>query len=129
MREFNMDATTTRQHWSLELNEMDEFHNEAYENAKIYKECTKAWHDKKFIRKEFQPRKQVLLFNSWLKLFSRKLKSRWSGPYTIVRVFSYGSVELQSKYNETFKVNNQRVMPYLGGLIDQAKSIIMLKSV
>ena len=35
----------------LQLSELEEFHNEAYENAKIYKEKTKAWHDKHIVRK------------------------------------------------------------------------------
>ncbi|XP_062100262.1 uncharacterized protein LOC133806153 [Humulus lupulus] len=111
----------------MQLNELDEFRNEAYENAKIYKECTKRWHDKNLSRKEFQPGQQVLLFNSRLKLFLGKLKSRWSGPYTVVTVFPYGSLELKNRNNETFKVNGQRVKPYFGGPIDQAKSIILLK--
>lgn len=60
----------------LQLNEQEEFRREAYENTKIYKERTKAWHDKMLIRKEFQPGQQVLLFNSRLRLFSGKLKPR-----------------------------------------------------
>lgn len=52
----------------LQLNEMDEFRNEAYENAKIYKERTKAWHDKHIVLKEFHAGQKVLLFNSHLKL-------------------------------------------------------------
>ena len=35
----------------LQLSELEEFRNEAYENAKIYKEKTKAWHDKHIVRK------------------------------------------------------------------------------
>ncbi|XP_062114777.1 uncharacterized protein LOC133826247 [Humulus lupulus] len=59
----------------LELNELDEFRNEAYENAMIYKEKSKAFHDKRIIRKDFQSGDKVLLFNSRLKLFPGKLKS------------------------------------------------------
>ncbi|XP_062103918.1 uncharacterized protein LOC133815047 [Humulus lupulus] len=126
MRELNMDAKAARYHRSLELNEMEEFHNEPYENAKIYKERTKAWHDKNPIRKEFQPGQQVL-FNSRLKLFLGKLKSRWSGPFTVVKVFPYGVVELKGKDREMFKVNEQRLKPYLGGLINTVKTIIQLQ--
>ena len=67
----------------LQLNELDQFHNEAYENARIYKEKTKAWHDKHIDRKEFEAGQQVLLFNSRLKLFPGKLKSRWLRPFTV----------------------------------------------
>ena len=48
----------------LQLNELDEFHNEAYENAWIYKEKTKAWHDKNIMRREFAQGQQVLLHSS-----------------------------------------------------------------
>ncbi|XP_062075941.1 uncharacterized protein LOC133780078 [Humulus lupulus] len=127
MRRLNMDWNAAGKNRLMQLNELEEFRNEAYENAKIYKERTKRWHDKNLSRKEFQPGQQVLLFNSRLKLFPGKLKSRWSGPYTVVTVFLYGSLELKNRNNETFKVNGQRVKPYLGGPIDQAKSIILLK--
>ena len=48
----------------LQLSELDEFRNEAYENARIYKEMTKAWNDKHIARKEFEAGQRVLLFNS-----------------------------------------------------------------
>ena len=63
-----------RETWLLQLNELDEFRHEAHENAKIYKERTKAWHDKHIMRKEFEPSQQVILFNSRFKLFLGKLK-------------------------------------------------------
>lgn len=37
----------------LQLRELEEFRNQAYENAKVYKEQTKKWHDRKIQRKEF----------------------------------------------------------------------------
>ena len=37
----------------LQLNEMDEFRLQSYENAKLYKEQTKRWHDKKIVKREF----------------------------------------------------------------------------
>ena len=48
-----MDSTVAGEKQMLQLNELDEFRNEAYENARIYKENTKAWHDKHIMRKEF----------------------------------------------------------------------------
>ena len=89
----------------LQLSELDEFYNEAYENARIYKEKMKAWHDKHIVRKEFKPDQQVLLFNSRLKLFPDKLKSKWSGPFTVVQVFPYREVEIMHLEKGQFKVN------------------------
>ena len=70
-----MDMKAVGETRLLQLSELDEFRNEAYENAKIYKAKTKAWHDKHIVRKHFTHGQQVLLFNSRLKLFSGKLKS------------------------------------------------------
>nr|GEY07966.1 reverse transcriptase domain-containing protein [Tanacetum cinerariifolium] len=70
----------------------------AYENSVIYKERTKKLHDFKIKNCIFNVGDQVLLFNSYLKIFSGKLKTRWSGPFTITQVFSYGTVEL-SQHN------------------------------
>ncbi|GJU29072.1 reverse transcriptase domain-containing protein [Tanacetum coccineum] len=58
---------------------------------------------------------QVLLFNSRLKIFSGKLKTRWSGPFTIAQVFPYGTVELSQPDGPNFKVNGHRVKHYFGG--------------
>jgi len=62
----------------LELEEMI-----LYENTKIYKERVKMYHDRKLLKKKFQCDQQVLLFNSRLKLFPGKLKSKWSGVFII----------------------------------------------
>ncbi|KAM6577172.1 hypothetical protein CsatB_029009 [Cannabis sativa] len=121
-----MDLKAAGQKRLLQLDELEEFRNEAYENAKIYKERTKRWHDRNLVRKEFQPGQQVLLFNSRLKLFPGKLKSRWSGPFILVKVFPYGAVELKGESPNTFKVNGQRLKLYLGGQFDQAKSAMIL---
>ena len=61
-KKLNMDFQVVGEKRLLQLNELDEFRHEAYENAKIYKERTKAWHDKHIMRKEFQSGQQVLLF-------------------------------------------------------------------
>ena len=91
----------------LQLSELEEFRNEAYKNAKIYKDKTKAWHDKHITRKEFESGQRVLLFNSRLKLFPGKLKSRWSGPFIVTQVFLYGGAEIMHPEKGTFKVNTQ----------------------
>ena len=100
-----MDSTLAGEKRLLQLSELDEFRNEAYENARIYKEKTKAWHDKHITRKEFTAGQQVLLFNSRLKLFPGKLKSRWFGPFTVTKVFSHGGAEVTHPEKGTFTVN------------------------
>ncbi|GJS04095.1 reverse transcriptase domain-containing protein [Tanacetum coccineum] len=58
---------------------------------------------------------RVLLFNSRLKIFSGKLKTRWSGPFTVTQVFPYGTVELSQNSRPNFKVNGHRLKHYFGG--------------
>ena len=110
-----MDSKLAEEKRLLQLNELDEFRNEAYENARIYKEKTKAGHDKHILRRDFSPGQQVLLFNSRLQLFPSKLKSKWSGPFTVVQVFPYGGVEILHPEKGQFKVNAQRFKSYFRG--------------
>lgn len=64
------------------------------------------------------PRKKVLLFNSRLKLFPRKLKSRWTSPYTINQVTQHATIELIRKGGQLFLVNGQRINHYFRGITD-----------
>jgi hypothetical protein len=62
----------------MQLGELEEWREKAYHNAKMYKEKTKRWHDKRIKKKSFEPVDKVLLFNSRFKLFGcRKLRSKW----------------------------------------------------
>nr|GEZ26920.1 reverse transcriptase domain-containing protein [Tanacetum cinerariifolium] len=54
-----------------------------------------------------------------LKILSGKLKTRWSGPFTIAKVFPYGTVELSQANGPNFKVNGHRVKHYFGGDVPQ----------
>ena len=125
-RHLNMDMKVGGEKRLLQLSEIDEFQNEAYENASMYKAKTKAWHDKHKVRNHFTPDQQVLLFNLSLGLFPRKLKSRWSGPFIITQVFPYGTIEITRPDKGTFKVNEQRLKPYFGSEFKSDKVSILL---
>ena len=84
------------------------------------------WHDKRIIKKEFTPGQKVLLYNSRLKLFLGKLRSRWSGPFTVVQVWPYGAVEIQDG-DRKFKVNGQRLKEYNDGAFNTLKMVITLE--
>ncbi|CAL2240363.1 unnamed protein product [Prunus armeniaca] len=127
VKTLNSDMQAAGEKRTLQLNEMDEFRNDAYENAKIYKERTKKWHDKHIIRKDFYVGQKVLLYNSRLRLFPGKLKSRWSGPCTDLQIFPYGTVQIQHDALGTiFKVNGQRLKPYLEAHFDHQKETLAL---
>ena len=123
----NMNLEMARKKRMLPLNELDELRKNAYESSRIYKEKTRAWHDKHLMHNELKPGQQVFLFNSRLKLFLGKLRSRWFGPIVITQVFPYGSVELMHPERGRFKVNGQRVKAYLGGQFEKHKSTTSLK--
>nr|GEY01315.1 reverse transcriptase domain-containing protein [Tanacetum cinerariifolium] len=94
----NFDLLTAGDHRKVQLNELNELHDQAYENSLIYKEKTKRIHDSKIKDCVFNVGDRFLLFNSRLKIFSGKLKTRWSGPFTITQVFPYGTVEATYAY-------------------------------
>ncbi|KAK4345404.1 hypothetical protein RND71_035580 [Anisodus tanguticus] len=74
----------------------------------------KHFHDKKILKREFSIGDRVLLFNSRLRLFSRKLKSKWSGPFEVTQVFLHGAIKISCPSRNRIKVNGQRVKHYLG---------------
>ncbi|XP_015971348.1 uncharacterized protein LOC107494826 [Arachis duranensis] len=123
----NLDAHAAGEKRLLQLNELEEFRLEAYENARIYKEIAKKWHDKRIAPRTFEPGQRVLLFNSRFKIFPGKLRSKWTGPYTITRVSPHGYLELLDESSkETFTVNGHRVKLYLGGPWIKEESVHML---
>nr|GEY25588.1 DNA-directed DNA polymerase [Tanacetum cinerariifolium] len=104
----------------IQINELNELRDQAYENSLIYKEKTKRIHDSKIKNRVFNIGDRALLFNSCLKIFSGKLKSHWSGPFTVSQVFPYGTVELSQPDGPNFKVNGHRIKHYFGEDIPQS---------
>ncbi|RVW11963.1 Retrovirus-related Pol polyprotein from transposon 17.6 [Vitis vinifera] len=92
IKKVNMDLTRAEMKRCLDLNEMEELRNDAYNNSKVAKQGMKRWHDQLISNKEFQKGQRVLLCDSSLHIFPGKLKSRWIGP---------------------FKVNGHRLKPFI----------------
>ncbi|XP_019229041.1 PREDICTED: uncharacterized protein LOC109210126 [Nicotiana attenuata] len=127
IKKLNMDLEAACEKRLMQLNALDEFRLHSYENAKLYKEKTKRWHDKHIKPRHFEPGQHVLLFNSRLRLFPGKLKSRWSGPFEVVRVTPYGAIELRALNGERkFLVNGHRVKHYWVGVINHEKTKVVL---
>nr|GEX89806.1 hypothetical protein [Tanacetum cinerariifolium] len=118
MTEAELNYTTTEKEMlavvKVQLNELNEIRDQAYENSLIYKEKTKRLHDLKIKDRFLNIGDRVLLFNSRLKIFSGKLKSRWSRPFTISHVFSYATVELSQTGRPNFQVNGHKLKHYFG---------------
>ncbi|XP_072062146.1 uncharacterized protein [Arachis hypogaea] len=126
-RFLNFDAKAAGEKRLQQQNELDEFRQAAFNNAKIYKERTRNWHDKKISSRVFKPGQKVLLFNSKVRPFHGKLKSRWTGPFVVTNISPYSHIELQNRhFDERFIVNGQRVKHYLGDNIEQDSSTLLL---
>nr|GEZ82306.1 reverse transcriptase domain-containing protein [Tanacetum cinerariifolium] len=168
LKHANFNLKTAGDHRKLQLNELNELRDQAYENSLIYKERTKKLHNDKIKTCIFNVSDQVLLFNSrlkifsddcnfkvnchrlkhyhggdpsplkipddypsmvedllcrilsWfsrhsLKIFSGKLKSRWSGPFTISEIYPYRTTKLIHPDGCNFNVNCHRLKHYHGG--------------
>jgi len=113
IKTLNFDLKAAGEKRLLQLSELDELRLEAYESFCIYKERAKKWHDKNLIKKWFEEGDMALLFNSRRKLFTEKLRSRWSGPFQVAKVLPSGAVEVWSESTGTFMVNGLRLKPYI----------------
>ncbi|XP_039025637.1 uncharacterized protein LOC120159022 [Hibiscus syriacus] len=108
IKKLNMDAQLVGEKRLLELNEIEEFSAQAYESSHLYKEKTKRWHNKNPLPRQFHEVQQVLMYNSKLKLFKGKLKSRWSGPFQVHHVYLLGVMDIKNLDDGSiFKVNDQ----------------------
>jgi len=115
IKNLNLDPRLAGEKRKLQLSELEELWMDAYENARIYKERTKRWHDKHIIKKDFKRGYLVLVLNSRLKLFPGKLRPMWFGPFQVRKVYLYGAIEIFSKETGSFKVNGQRLKIYNAG--------------
>ncbi|GJR92085.1 reverse transcriptase domain-containing protein [Tanacetum coccineum] len=115
LKHCNFDLKSAGDHQKVQMNELNELWDQAYEKSLIYKENTKKIHDSKIKNRVFNVGDLVLLFNSRLKIFSGKLKTRWTGPLTVTQVFPYGTIELSQTDGPNLKVNGHRLKHYFGG--------------
>ncbi|XP_070035437.1 uncharacterized protein [Nicotiana tomentosiformis] len=97
IKTLNLDLSLTGKHKLAQMNELEEFQLDAYENARIFKKKTKRWHDHLIKPREFQEGDKVLLYNSRLRLFLRKFKSKWTSVYVVKHVSPYDAVDIQDE--------------------------------
>ncbi|GJS17132.1 putative nucleotidyltransferase, ribonuclease H [Tanacetum coccineum] len=89
IKQVNMDLDKAGNSRKLQLSELDEIRRDAYESSWIYKDKTKACYDRHITKKSFLVGQKGWLFNARLKLFPRKLRSKWTGPYVVTQVSSH----------------------------------------
>ena len=118
---FNLDQASKKR--LLQMNELEKLRRESYESSRIYKERLKLFHDKTIARKTFEPNQKVLLYSSRLHMFPGKLRSRWTRPFVVKVVYPYGAMEIENpKSGKSFKVNGQRLKPFLEHFDQQESS-------
>ncbi|XP_070045758.1 uncharacterized protein [Nicotiana tomentosiformis] len=113
LNKLNLDWDASANLRVAHLNELDELWYHAYTSLSLYKKKMKHLHDKCIWNKEFKVGDLVLLFNSRLRLFPRKLKSKWSSLFEVVGVTPFDALELKKKNDEVFLLNGHRVNHYL----------------
>ena len=82
--------------------------------SKIYKDKMKKWHVCCIVQQTFEEGDKVLLCNSRLVIFSGKLKSQWTGSYTVISVTPFGTIGFKSNNGVEFKVNGHILKHYHG---------------
>lgn len=123
----NFDPKLAGEKRKLQLHELDELRLQAYDSHKIYKKRVKKYHDSNILTKDFKPGQMVLFFNSRLKLFPSKLKSKWSGSFQIKEVKHYGEIVLEDPVSkESLIVNGKILKLYLNGEIDRFTTTVPL---
>ena len=112
MMNFDLDKASTLR--KIQLNELEELRRDAYQNSRIYKEKIKFLHDQSILRKFFQPNQKVSLYESRLRLFPRKLRSKWTCPFIVKHVYPHRAVDIENLQNgNIFKINGQRLKPFV----------------
>ena len=128
IKKLNLDLSWVGMKKFLDLNEMEELRNDAYNNSNIAKQRLKRWHNQLVSHKEFQKGQRVLLYDAKLHIFPGKLKWRWMGQFTIQQVHSNGVVELlNSNSTESFKINGHRLKPFVEPFSQDKEEIIFLE--
>jgi hypothetical protein len=114
IKKWNMDLKAAEAKRKIQLAELEEWREKAYQSAKLYKERTKRWYDKQIKIKQFKPGDKILFFNSRIRLFGHgKLHSKWKGPYLVLHAADHGTITLQCDDEETFKANGQRLKLFI----------------
>ena len=114
IKELNYDFKLAGEKWLFDISSLDEWRTQAYENAKLFKEKVKRWHDKRIQKSEFNIGDYVLLYNSHLRFFAGKLLSKWEGPYGIEEVYCFGAIKINNFEGTNPKVvNSQRIKHYI----------------
>ncbi|XP_027915739.1 uncharacterized protein LOC114175169 [Vigna unguiculata] len=110
LKTLNFDLKDGSVKRKFQIHELEELRMQFYESASIYKRKMKAYHGKKILKREFKLNQLVMLFNSRLRRFLEKLKSKWFGPFIVKPVKQHGAIEIEDQETKrSWLVNGQRL--------------------
>jgi hypothetical protein len=116
-----MDLKAARTKRKIQIVELEEWRENAYHSAKLYKARTKRWHDKRIKIKQFKPEDKVLLFNSHIHLFDHgKLHSKWEGPYLVL----HAQIMMQSPTSAMMWIHSRQMTNALNYALSQTPRIL-----
>ena len=96
IKELNYDFKLAGEKRLFNISSLDEWRTQAYENAKLFKEKVKRWHDKTIQKREFKVGEYVILYNSRFRFFEGKLLSKSEGPYISEEVYRSGAIKINN---------------------------------
>jgi len=128
IKELNYDFKHASEKRLFDISSLDEWRTQAYENAKLFKEKVKRWHDKRIQKWEFKVGEYVLLYNSRFRFFAGKLLSKWEGPYIIEEVYRSGAIKINNSEGTNPRVvNGQRIKHCISGTpINEETNVIQV---
>ena len=116
IKELNFDFKLASEKRLFDISSPDEWRTQAYENAKLFKEKVKRWHDKRIQKHEFRVGGYVILYNPHFRFFVGKLLSKWEGLYIVEEVYRPGAIKINNSEGTNQKVvNGQRIKHYISG--------------
>ncbi|GJR56569.1 reverse transcriptase domain-containing protein [Tanacetum coccineum] len=96
LKQCNLDLTLASKTRLMQLNELAELRDDAYENTRIYKERMKKWHDSRL-----------------------RGDKDLNGPKIVKMVYPHVAIEITDRDGFSFKVNGQRLKKYYEGDINK----------
>ena len=126
IKELNYDFKLAGENRLFDISSLDEWRAQAYENAKLFKEKVKRWHDKRIQKREFKVGEHVLSYNSRFRFFGGKLLCKWEGPYIFEEVYRSEAIKINNAEGTNPRVVNGKIIKHyiLGMSINVETNII-----
>ena len=125
IKELNYDFKLAGEKRLFDISSLDEWRTQAYENAKLFKEKVKRWHDRRIQKREFKVGEYVLLYNSHLDSLQENSSQNGKAHMLLRRVYRSGAIKINNSEGTNPKVvNEQKIKHYISGTPINVKVIL-----